>query len=143
MTDIEKARALLLSEKTTIALCRGEDILTSEKRGIAPMLGFIKDGVDLDGYSAADRIVGKAAALLFVLVGIKNVYAEVLSESGAAVLHANSIPYSYGTLCDRIINRAKTGICPMEQAVAGTESPEKAYAALVKKVEELRNVGTR
>lgn len=143
MTDIEKARALLLSEKTTIALCRGEDILTSEKRGIAPMLGFIKDGVDLDGYSAADRIVGKAAALLFVLVGIKNVYAEVLSESGAAVLHANSIPYSYGTLCDRIINRAKTGICPMEQAVAGTESPEEAYAALAKKVEELRNGGTR
>lgn len=143
MTDIEKARALLLSEKTTIALCRGEDILTSEKRGIAPMLGFIKDGVDLDGYSAADRIVGKAAALLFVLVGIKNVYAEVLSESGAAVLHANSIPYSYGTLCDRIINRAKTGICPMEQAVTGTESPGEAYAALVKKVEELRNGGTR
>ena len=39
MTDIEKAKQSLAGH--TIALCKGGDIVTSDKRGIAPMLGFI------------------------------------------------------------------------------------------------------
>ena len=138
MTDTETAKALLDSGEYTIVLCKNRDIVTSQKSGIAPMLDFIERGIELDGYSAADKIVGKAAALLFVLVGIKAVYAEVLSESGAETLRSHSVPFSYGTLCSAIKNRG-TGICPMEQTVADIQSPDEAHDALVKKLDELRN----
>lgn len=136
--DIEKAKIVLHSGGHTIVLCQDGDFLMSQKRGIAPMLEFIKSGIDLSGYSAADKIVGKAAAMLFVLAGIKTVYAEVLSESGAKTLRSHGVSYSYGTLCAGITNRAGTGICPMESAVENTESPEDAYEALLKKSDELR-----
>ena len=50
----------------TICLCKDKNIFFIDKRGIAPMMGFIADGVDLKGYSVADIIVGKAVAMLFV-----------------------------------------------------------------------------
>lgn len=48
MTDIEKAKQSLAGH--TIALCKGGDIVTSDKRGIAPMLGFIAENRNLAGY---------------------------------------------------------------------------------------------
>ncbi len=138
MIDVEKAKGLLVGGKYTCVLCRGEEILTSERTGIAPMMGFIGSGADLCGYSAADRIVGKAAALLFVLAGIKEVYAEVLSDSAAAVLGSHGIPFEYGTRTTHIVNRAGDGICPMEMTVKDIEEPDKAYRALAAKIEEMR-----
>lgn len=138
MRDVEKAKGLLVGGKYTCVLCRGEEILTSERTGIAPMMGFIGSGADLRGYSVADRIVGKAAALLFVLAGIKEVYADVLSDSAAAVMEAHGIPYEYGVRTAHIVNRTGDGICPMEMTVNDIEEPGKAYAALAAKIEEMR-----
>lgn len=139
MTDIEKAKHLLTQSNATLVLCHGDETVISEKRGIAPMLDFISEKRVLNGFSAADKIVGKAAAMLFVLAGIKKVYAEVLSEAAVEVLSENGIEYSYGVLTERIINRKGTGICPMEQTVENISVPMQAYDALIKKVYELRS----
>ena len=63
------------------------------------------------GY-AADRIVGKAAALLYVMMGVKGVFAEVLSESALAVLNKHGVHAEYSVLTPNIINRAGDGLCP-------------------------------
>ncbi|MDE7086772.1 MAG: DUF1893 domain-containing protein [Clostridia bacterium] len=80
MTDLEKAKENLAGH--TICLCKGEQLIFSEKRGIAPMMGFIADGVDMNGCSAADLVVGKAAAMLFKKCGIEWVFARRLSNTG-------------------------------------------------------------
>ena len=128
MTDLQIAKTNLAGH--TICLCKDGNCLYSEARGISPMMNFIADGVNLTGYSVADLIVGKAAALLFVKCGIKEVFAKTLSQSAQKVLEENGIPYSYETLTEKIINRAGTDICPMEKAVADTDDPEEAYALL-------------
>lgn len=38
MTDIEHAKQLLTGEGYTCVICRGNDIHTSEKRGVAPLI---------------------------------------------------------------------------------------------------------
>ena len=81
MTDLEHAKRLLNSSSHTCVLCKGEVIHVSDRTGIAPMMDFLDHETDLVGFSAADRIVGKAAALLFALAGVREIYAEVLSES--------------------------------------------------------------
>lgn len=128
MTDLDQAKSLLTDN--TCVLVRGDKVYASQKTGIAPMLDWIDAGYDLHGFSAADKIVGKAAALLFVLAKIKEVHGEVMSEAGLAVLQAQGIPCSYGALAPYIINRKGDGICPMEQTVQTIDDPKTAYEAL-------------
>lgn len=136
MTDLQIAKENL--EGHTICLCKDGQCLFSEKRGIAPMMGFIADGVNLEGYSVADLVVGKAAALLFVKSKIKAVFAKTLSKSGEEVLKNNNIPVEYETSVDKIINREGTDICPMEKTVSGTDDPEQGYLLLKDKLQSMR-----
>ena len=135
-TDIEIAKDSLSGH--SIALVKDGEILTDDKRGIAPMLGFMSEKRNLCGYSVADKIVGKAAASLFVLAGIKEAYAEIVSKCAKDYLQEHSVRFSYGLLVDKIINRRGTGICPMEEAVSNISAPEKCLEAILLRLEELK-----
>ncbi|MBQ5743685.1 MAG: DUF1893 domain-containing protein, partial [Ruminococcus sp.] len=112
---------------------------TDDGRGISPMLRLIGENRGLRGYAAADIIVGKAAAMLFVKAGIAAVYGEVMSKAGKAYLEAHGIPCAFGTLTENIINRKGDGVCPMEQAVAALDDAEAGCAVLRDKLNSLRN----
>ena len=137
MTDLQLAKSNLAGH--SICLVKGGEPLFSDRRGIAPMMDFIEEGVDLSGYSVADLVVGKAAALLFVKCGIKRVFAKTISESAKRVLELYGVDYEYETLTEKIINRDGTDICPMEKAVLGTDDVEEAYLILQNKLNDLRN----
>ena len=136
---MNKAKEILLSDESlTCVLCDGKNVLKSSYSGIRPMLEFISKGTDFSEYSAADRIVGRAAAMLFVLAGVKEVYACVFSKGGEDVLKKHGISYQFGESADTIINRSGNDICPMEKAVMGMDNPDSAYKAILRTVEELR-----
>ncbi len=103
MSDIENAKNAL--DGHSLALCRDGEIITSDLRGVAPMLSFLDNKTDLSGFSAADLIVGKAAAMLFVKAGIKEVFGRVMSKSGRDFLIRHGIECSYGAGCEKIIKR--------------------------------------
>ena len=138
MTDLQQARQLLETGEYTCVLCKGESVHTSTLRGIAPMVEFLKSGLDLDGYSVADKVVGKAPALLFVLAGAKEVYAPVMTYSAKSILTAHGIDASCDQLADQIQNRTGTGPCPMEQTVEKIDSPQEAFEAVQQTLARLR-----
>ena len=135
MTDLQTAKENLTGH--SICLCKDGACLYSDKQGISPMIEFIANGADLAGYSAADLVVGKAAALLFVKCNIKAVFAKTLSESGKRVFEEHGIPCEYETLTEKIINRAGTDVCPMEKAVINIENAEEAYRAIERQLKIL------
>jgi len=137
MTDLQIAKDALSGH--TISLCRDGKCLFSEKRGIAPLMGFISNGVDLSGYSAADPVVGKAAAMLYIKCGVSNVFAKVISKSALNALKNAGIHTEYETLTKKIINRSGTDICPMEKAVSETDDAEEAFLILTKKIAEMKS----
>ncbi len=137
MTDIEKAKNLLVQENTCV-LVKGDKILVSTKRGISPMMEFIGKGENLQGFSVADRIVGKAAAMLFALAKISCVHASVLSSAALNFLKAQKIKTTYNLLVEKIVNRAGTGICPMEETVQNETDCAVAYAKLKEKIEQMK-----
>lgn len=137
MSDIERAKELLTGSATCV-LVKNEAVYISGKSGIAPMLDYLGAGVPLKGFSAADRIVGKAAAMLFVRAGVTEVYGEVMSRGGADYLKEHGVARSWGTLTDVIINRTGTGMCPMEQTVREIGDFRQAYCALSAKRAVLR-----
>ncbi len=134
MTDIEKAVNLMKSENYSCVLCRGNSYICKSENGIKSLLELCDDNNSYNNYCVADKIVGKAAAMLYVKLGIISVYACVLSEKGEKVLINNNIEYQYETKCSQIINRKKTGICPMEAAVENISDAEEAYTVLKEKI---------
>ena len=142
MNDIENAKTIFHTGKYTCVLTKGETVYASTKSGIAPMIGFIEYSFELKGFSAADKIVGKAAALLFVLAGVKEVYASVLSRQAQEVFAKYGIKCSCDTLAEAIINRAGDDLCPMEKAVADIEEPREAFEAIKRTLDILRTKNT-
>ena len=137
MRDLERAQALLREGGYTCVLCRGETYHTSTKRGVAPMLGFLAAGTDLRGFSAADKVVGKAPALLFVLAGVTEVYAPVMTEGAVDVFTRHRVGFHYDIIVPYVMNRSRTGMCPMEQTVREIDDPQAAYEAVSRKAAEL------
>lgn len=121
----------------TLFLYSDDGEFCSTENGIAPLLSLI--GTEKwRGAFAADKIVGKAAAMLYVVLGVKALYAEVLSESAKEILDAYPVEYEYGTLTGRIINRKGDGDCPMEEAVKDIDDPADAPGAIREKLSSLR-----
>lgn len=138
MTDLEKARTLLAAGDYTCAVCLGEERYTTRERGVKPLLNWLDDGIDLKNASAADRVVGRGAAFLYCLLGVKEVHARVMSRPAAEVLTAQGIAATADTFVDGIINRKGTGPCPFEAAVLDITDPAEALAAIRRKMAEMK-----
>lgn len=134
---LEKAKQALASGAYTCVLYKDGILHTATQRGVKPLLDWLDSGMDLRGFRAADKVVGRATAFLYVLLGVEAVYAQVMSRPAAEILLANHITATWGTLVDGIINRAGTGPCPFEAAVLDIREPEWALAAIRKKRREM------
>lgn len=135
--DLQTARELLGTGEYTCVLCRDDRIHTATERGVKPLLNWLDSGLDLTDFSAADRVVGRATAFLYRLLGVKAVYARVMSHPAAEVLRSGGIELEAGQLVDGIINRRGTGPCPFEAAVMDIHDPAEALAAIRKKMEQM------
>ena len=137
MSDLIRAKDELSLGAHTCVLCQGEEIRVSELRGGKPLVDFYRSGEDFCGWSAADKVVGKATAYLYVLLGIKRLYAVVISRKAMQVLTEAGICVEYGEMVDYIINRRGDGMCPFEAAVSDAKTPTDAYAIIVEKMRQM------
>ena len=107
----------------------------STKQGIAPILELMQLKIHfLNNASVADKVIGKAAALLLIKAGIKELYAGIISEHAVKVLEQNEITVQYDTIVPYIINRRGDGMCPMEASVLEIEEVNEAYEVLRNKM---------
>lgn len=133
-SDLEKAVEILRENpEYTCVFCKDDKTYTSTSRGIRPILDFLET-TDLNGFSAADKVVGKGASFVYVLLGVRSLHAKVMSKGALEVLTKYGIYHTFDTLTDSIINRAKTGICPMEEAVQNISDPNEALEAIKSKL---------
>jgi len=121
----------------TCFLIKDKEIYTSYHRGVKPLLEWLDEGVDLSGAVAADKVIGKAAAYLYVLLGVHYVYAGVISKPALGVFQKYGIVCHYDQMVDAIENRTKTGFCPMERAVWDIDEPEKVPLMLKEALRKL------
>ena len=116
MTHAE-AITLLKDENLTLVFYNEAEFEISRERGVAPLLSFLDGGRSCTTFFAVDKVVGKAAAFLYIALGVKRLHAVTLSESALSLLSAHSVAVTYEVLVPRILNRMKDGYCPMESAV--------------------------
>ncbi len=137
MKDLKNAKEILQNGNFTCVLCKDDICHTTTERGVKPLVRWLTEGTDLRGFSAADRVVGKATAYLYCLLGVRAVHSRVMSGAAARVLEENGIATSQDTLVENIINRQGTGICPFEEAVWEIQEPQNALTAIRDKMEQM------
>lgn len=136
LNDLEKAKSILSSGEYTCVLCKGDTIHISRHRGVRPLLELLE--TDVSGFSAADKVVGRATALLYRLLNVKAIHAQVISQGAVQALENSGITVSWDSQVEFIRNRAGDGRCPMEQATEGIDDPQEALAAIQTKLKELQ-----
>ncbi len=135
--DLAKAIEVLQSTGATCAVCKDDTVYTSHQRGVKPLLAWLDGCTDMMGFSCADRVVGKGAAMLYCLLGVRRVYGRIMSVPAVKVLRAAGIEASWGTLAESILNRAKNGPCPIENACLPYDEPEEALPVIRRTLENL------
>ena len=112
-----------LKDFALVAFKQDEFYYSSKQRGIAPLVALCEKSVRKDDLYLADKVIGKAAALLCVHCGVKVLYAKVISEAALAVLQQYDIDTEYDKLVPYIRNREGDGKCPMEKLAHGISDP--------------------
>lgn len=132
MRDLKLAEHRLKEKNFNLIIVKnGRTVFETESQGIHGLLQAIeKLGKELSGSSVADRIVGRAAAMLCVYSKAASVFAVTISEEGRKVLEDNKVFYRFENCVPNILNREGTDICPFEKLVIGLTKPEEAYKKL-------------
>lgn len=129
---LEQAVALLKERQASCVIwIDGKEPILSDEIGIKPLMKELrKEQSAFANGVIADKVVGKAAALMAILGGAKAVYGQVLSESAENILKKYKIAYVYDQKVPYIENRTKTGQCPLEEAVNLVDDPKEAFKVL-------------
>lgn len=121
------------------AIANGEHIRTFTQRGVADLYDLLTQEPDfLHGSSVADKVIGKAAASLMVLGGVREVYAHTISQPALRLLQEAGITVSCDEVPDHIINRDHTGWCPLEQASRDLHTAKEIFPVIEKFIANLR-----
>ena len=131
------AKEILITGGYTCVLTDGQMVFTSTDRGVKPLVRFLESGEIPAGVSAADKVVGRATAYLYVLLKVKEVYSQIISQPAVDVLREHGVAVVYDNLVPNIINRKGDGICPFEEAVLEIHTPEEAKTAIYRKMTEM------
>jgi hypothetical protein len=129
MRDLEIAKEKLKRGNLTLAIVKNSEVIfESKNRGISGFLEALeKFGNNLKGASAADRVVGKAIALLCIYAGIRAVYALTLSKEAKAVFEKHGVYFRWNKLVEKVLNANRVEACPFEKTAMNISDPEEAY----------------
>ena len=135
--NTKTAKNILIKNGYTCVLYSDTEEFHSTLRGVKPLLDFLESGKDFSGFSAADKTVGAGAAHLYALLGVKEVWANIISDAGKKILSENNITVFCETEVPYIINRKGDGMCPIETAVKDITSSQEAFKTIKRTLENL------
>ena len=107
-------------------------------RGLRPLYELCTGKPEsLAGATVYDKIVGRAAAALYLRAGVKELLAEVISVKAAKMLEEGGVTIAGGKRVEKIINREGTGMCPLEAAVEGIDDNSLMFETIGKTLERI------
>lgn len=137
MNNLKLAKSTLFENEYSIVVVKENEIVyKSESKGLQSLISLYKTKKNtLEDSSIADKVIGRAAALILIGSNIKEVYADLISQNAIEILNKSNIPYEYKSQVKEIRNRDNTGMCPMEELSLKCVSADE----LIEKIEEKFN----
>lgn len=123
------------TESPSIILSQGDTTLfTATGRWLHPLFAlrtFLQEHQDIPVAQCHlhDRLIGKAAALLIVGLGIRSVSTDLLSDLGREVFQRRGIPVTAAAEVDRIA-------CATEELLFPVNDPDEAWRIIENRLRE-------
>ncbi|MEM1566585.1 MAG: DUF1893 domain-containing protein [Candidatus Bathyarchaeia archaeon] len=137
---MEIAKKELHTKDLTLVVVKNADVLfESRGQGVSTFLEALeKLGKRIKGASVADKVAGKAVALLCIYAEVKAVYAVTLSLSAKRTLEKYGVYFEWEKLVKQILDASGVSVCPFEKATLDIEAPEEAYEKIKTVMEALK-----
>jgi hypothetical protein len=127
--DLEIAKRKLEENDLTLAIVKDSKVIFESKAhgvsGFLEALDKLKE--KMMGASIADKVVGKAIALLCVYAQVKAVYASTMSAKAEQFLKNYGIHLKWDSLVENILDASGKDVCPFEKAATEINDPKEAY----------------
>ncbi len=126
--------------KTCFILRDGEIIFSSSERGVKPIMDFYNEfGTSKTPLTIVDKIMGKGAIVLAILVGAKSIVTPTMSKDALTLVKEYNLEYYTKNIVPYIINRTNDGRCPIESSVLSIDSIEDGYHKIKSAINILMN----
>ena len=137
LEDIRIAKKNAVERNLTLCVVKDNHVLfESCSHGISGFLQAIEElGSQFERASVADKVVGKAVALLCLYTRVEAVYANVVSRRAKEILERNGVQTEWGEQVENILDNCTPAVCPFERLAGQIEDPAEAY----KKLKALRD----
>ncbi len=106
-------------------IVNGERFCVFHRRGVEDLYRLLYDDPTLlRNAFIADKVVGKGAAALMIMGGVGAIFTRVASTAALELLRAAGVSIDAEHEVPHIINRAQTGLCPVESLCADCRTAE-------------------
>ena len=108
-----------------------DSLTTHSNRGIRDLLLLISEQPErLHGAVVADKVIGKSAAAIMIVGGVKEVHTNLICTPARELFETNGVRVFAAEEVPMILNRDRSGMCPMDTRIANIESIEECVAIL-------------
>jgi len=122
----------MLNQQGLSLLVYNHDSLTTHaNRGIQDLIQLISEQPErLNGAVVADKIIGKSAAAIMIVGGAKQVHTNLICTPARELFEANGVRIFAAEEVPMILNRDRSGMCPMDTRIQEVESIEECVEIL-------------
>ena len=122
---------MLNEQGLSLLVYKNDTLSTHTNRGIRDLLTLVATQPErLKGAIVADKVIGTSAAALMAAGGIVEVHTNVICTPARELLEGEQIKVFATKEVPQILNRDRSGICPMDTRLEGIESIEECVQIL-------------
>ena len=135
MSNLDKIKEILHDKKAALVVCYSNgEIREYYQNRVKDIKEILKENNKaLENAIVADKVIGKVAAALLTVAGVKEIYTDVISELAIPVLEDNQVKYEFKEKVEYIKNNDNTGMCPMENKYKDEQDIKKIYKEMLEK----------
>ncbi|HEY4533223.1 MAG TPA: DUF1893 domain-containing protein [Fusobacterium sp.] len=133
MDDIMRIKKFFLENRNAnIMIFKDNEIVyCSNEKGIFSMYNLYKNNKNiLNNAVIADKIVGRAIAIIAIASNVRGIYAEIISENAYDLLIKNNIRVEYWKKVLNILNHNDSDKCPVEKLAENISSADALILSL-------------
>lgn len=127
------------ASRLSCVISKDGEVTTYRQSGVQDLYDLLSEGGGkLKGALVADKIIGRGAAAMMVLGGVKAVNTHTISTPALKMLRDGGVKVYFDTEVDYIENRRKTGQCPLDSRLQNLTDPKECWPVIRQFVADLR-----
>lgn len=118
----------------------GDQPRTFNQRGVADLYDLLKSEPQLlNGATMVDKVVGKGAASLMIVGGIKRLHTGIICTSALQMLKNANVEVTFDKEVEFIYNVSKTDWCPLEKLCKDLPTAQACIPVIERFIQSMRD----